>query len=389
MKDTRSKIALLDTSFSSLPLINCINTNKSKLFVVGGKKDDYLCNLSNAEYIQLDYRYTEKLNEFVKDFEIDYVVPGCNDVSFESYENLSKSDRVNATSFNDINNKKKFRQICRRLGLPAPKTYNNVNELASNDIIVKPEIGFSGKGVAIIKSTDHPQKIDQAIKNAEANSANGRAILEDFITGSLFSIGVFIKNNKVTSSFVVKEYCLTSKFTVDWSYISTTFSEKINNLFGDLVSSMPHLLGINNGHISLQCIIDEEDQIVIIEATFRCPGDLYPMLIELQTGVSYSYEYLSTFLPENVLKHTTELPNDGIVVRHTTTSYKENSFLGFQHRGLNTIFSVPTLKVGDRNSSKNKYRTGVHFYNMFEEPTLTELERLNQENVEISPLGCD
>lgn len=347
--------------------------------MVGGKENDYLCNLPNVEHFHLDYRDTKQLSEFVKDEKIDYIVPGCNDVSFQSYEDLSKGQSRSTISFENINNKKSFREICNRFGLPSPKIYNDLSELGPRNIIAKPEVGFSGKGVSTFHGTDPEQKIKAVIKNAEANSGNGKAILEDFITGPLFSIGVFIRNKEVFKSFVVKEYCLTNSFTVNWSFISEAFTAKINHLFSDTLKLLPHLFGIQNGHISLQCIIDDEDQIVIIEATFRCPGDLYPMLVELQTGESYSYNYLSIFLPENLLKRVKSIANNGLVVRHTTTFNTEDTFTGFYHHGQNVILSVPTLSVGTKTSPENKYRTGVHFYAMHKEPTLNELELLNKQ----------
>ena len=44
----KPKIGFLDTSFSSFPLFDAFKLNEVDLYLIGGKPNDYLCQLEEA-----------------------------------------------------------------------------------------------------------------------------------------------------------------------------------------------------------------------------------------------------------------------------------------------------------------------------------------------------
>ena len=108
----RVKVAILDTSFSSLPLINVLNLQNCDVFTVGGIKNDHLCMLPNIKHVQIDYKNPFLVENFISDAKIDYILPGCNDVSYSTYTQVCPDAKISCAQFNKINNKKEFRKMC-------------------------------------------------------------------------------------------------------------------------------------------------------------------------------------------------------------------------------------------------------------------------------------
>ena len=79
----RTTVALIDTNFSSLPIYDYLLQMKYKVFVVGNNPNDYLAKISH-NYINIDYKDTSLLARFLIKNNINFIVPGCNDVSYNS-----------------------------------------------------------------------------------------------------------------------------------------------------------------------------------------------------------------------------------------------------------------------------------------------------------------
>lgn len=369
------KVGLLDTSFSALPLLQTINQETVTVFVIGGKKDDFLCKFSDVQYIQADYSDIDVIKQIITSHKLDYVVPGCNDISYASYEIVSNASSKMGLAFDAINNKAKFRTLCVHKNVPAPIVLENQNGELDGPVIVKPQLSFSGRGITKLKAQFSTEALDTAISHAKKFSSNGKAVIEEFIEGRLFSVSLFIKNSNVSYKVFVNEFCIENEFAVNWSYVNTNFNEEFQSRFDDI----PKALDIKNGLLHLQCITNDDLSFKVIEATRRCPGDLFPYLVEFQTGEHYSYRYLSEFLPEDLLMQKPLKKSDETIVRHTSSNYSEHTFLGFNHSSRKTILSVPTLATGQRNDNENKYRSGVHFYEMNGAPDENNLRAICNE----------
>ena len=356
------KVALLDTSFSAIPLIESLCLEKIELFVVGAKKNDFLCNLGQVNHIEMDYTNIKNLDAVLRDLSIERIIPGCNDVSFMSFLKLTNNYQFSEAKFDQINNKNSFRTLCRKLDIPSPKILENDKNLKNHKIIIKPELGFSGQGVTSFGKQSLTHQIDNAVAIAESFSRNKKAVIEEFIDGQLFSISIFVREFKPTRVFVVKEFCLENPYAVNWSYIDERFTDQIQNCLQDLLTELPRKLGMEKGLLHFQCIKDIKDKIYFIEATSRCPGDLYPYLIELQLGEHYSTFYLEQFIELDFIKVRPLRSSQFKIIRHTSSFYNRGTFIGFNHQNRKTILSVPTLNFGETNDEGNKYRSGVHFY---------------------------
>ena len=76
------KALLVDTNFSSAPIYNYLVHCGFEVFVVGGNPNDFLAK-SVDKYIELDYSNVDRIWEIIEKMNIDYIVPGCNDLSYQ------------------------------------------------------------------------------------------------------------------------------------------------------------------------------------------------------------------------------------------------------------------------------------------------------------------
>lgn len=320
-----SKVLLVDTNVSSAPIHKHLEAAGHEVHVVGGNPDDFLAKTAQ-HYIQLDYSSPGKLAALVEELAFDYVVPGCNDMSYAMCAGLGKgviaidSPEVTET----INNKQLFRAFSNSIGLPVPQVYALDQLPQDRPLIVKPVDAFSGRGVTIIHKYD-VQRIDAALNSARSVSRSGTCIVEDYVEGQLYSHSCFIAQGKVRAEFIVEEHGTANPFVVDTSRVTWDFPPSLLQRIRQGMEDMAQALQLVDGLIHTQFILSGE-QFWIVEITRRCPGDLYSQLIELSTGFPYSEFYARPFVGVSTL----ECPlvrEQSWIMRHTM-SQPVTSMLG-------------------------------------------------------------
>lgn len=332
------KILLVDTNYAAAPIHDYLEKTGNLVFVCGGNPDDFLAKTAK-NYINLDYSDTNALLSLTRELDIDYVVPGCNDRSYQACAEVNAQkpyygiDSVSTTQA--INNKKKFRELSEEIGIPVPQVFEKVGQIQSWPVIVKPVDAYSGRGISIVNSE---KEIPEAKLLAERFSHTKQYIAEEFITGQLYSHSAFIKKQKITTDFIVMEHGSANPFVVDTSHV-------VQNPSSDLILSMrSHIetlamkLKMVDGLVHTQFILSK-DEIKFIEVTRRCPGDLYSQLIELSTGFPYAEEYAKHFI--NLKRHSpTATEKKSHILRHTVSQPQDGLF---QSIAFNTPLKIEKL----------------------------------------------
>jgi phosphoribosylamine-glycine ligase len=290
------KVFLLDTNLSSKPLYENLKKNNFEVFTIGNNIEDILA-CSEFNFIQLDYSDYDKVISLIKKMEISYVLPGCNDASYLSCSHINeKLDlKMNIESvYNTIllNEKDKFRAFCLRNDIYSPKLYVNINDIDSDQIIIKPIDSFSGKGITILDKNFKREDLNNAIRIAEQNSNSKKYVIEEFIEGQLYSFSCFLENEKIKNHFIVEEHSKVNRFSVDNSYLVNDLNEKISQSIISQIERISNLIKLKDGLLHLQFIL-KGDTPYFIEITRRCPGDLYSLLIEKSSAFPYSSSYVN------------------------------------------------------------------------------------------------
>ena len=318
-----AKVLLVDTNFSSGPILNYLRNAGHTVIFAGGKSSDFLAKATPG-YQQLDYSDPTALADLYTRLGIEYLVPGCNDRSYYSCAEVSETlnfpgiDRLDATE--TINHKQKFRAFAQREGLSVPRVFGN-EENPACAVIVKPVDAYSGRGITVVNAGQSTQ-LAHAIEHAKTESRSGDCLVEEYMEGQLYSHSAFVVNGRVVQDFIVIEHGSANRFVVDTSHIAIDFPADVHTRIRREIEHLAQSLRLCDGLVHTQFLL-KGDQFCLVEITRRCPGDLYSQLIELSTGFPYVASYAKGFLGQKaapgalkqnfILRHTLTLPHEGLL----------------------------------------------------------------------------
>ncbi len=321
-----NKVLLVDTNFSSAPIYNYLIKSGFEVFVIGGNPKDFLAK-SVRNYINMDYSDVKQTEELIAKLNIDYIVPGCNDRSYQVCAELNSKGSyhgLDTPETTDIINKKdKFRRFAKQIGLPVPALISGEHSDEMRPLIVKPIDAYSGHGMTVLK---RPEKraLQSAINRAKEFSRLKTCIIEEYVEGQLYSHSAFITSGRIVADFIVEENSTANPFVVDTSRVIYDFPSEMLNRIRKSITLLSKELKMVDGLVHTQFIKNGES-FWLIEVTRRCPGDLYSQLIELSTGFSYAETYARSFVKQNftfekvtmkqawIMRHTISQPVEGVL----------------------------------------------------------------------------
>ena len=357
---------LLDTSFSSQPIVRALSELSIDVVAVGSRKNDTLA-MGVREHIVADYSDREILASVVLRLQPDFIVPGCNDVSYESYCALKRTSPECCKAIDSeslvaqLHNKRLFREVCREHKVSAPAVFDGPSEVRCGDypVIVKPVDGFSGKGVSIVEAGNG--ELLSAIRNAKAVSRIGSSVIEQFISGPLYSYSAFLCRGRIYAGFLVKEFSFANPFAVDTSFL--VIDEGLEQKIVHELQSLILALNLQEGLLHAQ-FIEAETGVSLIEVTRRCPGDLFANLVQMSTGFDYAAAYVAPFLGLSVSSHQRHVADSpSTVVRHTATADREGFLKDVViDEQASLVALTPVLKAGDLMTASQNFRVAVGFF---------------------------
>ena len=368
------KTLLLDTNISSFPIYNYLINAGHFVYVIGSNPEDYLAKIS-PNYIDLDYRKISEVTALIESLEIEYIVPGCNDVSYACCVQLNANGKYTGLDSYEkseiINNKEKFRIFATEHHLSIPKLLDRNSENIDHPIIIKPVDAYSGRGVTVIKKSEK-EAVENAIQLAENFSTTKTCIIEEFVEGPLFSHSAFISSGKIMLDFIVEEHGSANPFAVDTSRVVYNFSSTLLEKIRAEILLMSDKLSLQDGLIHTQFIARDE-QFWIIEITRRCPGDLYSQLIEISTDFKYAEMYAKPFVRVPMAIDNSELKSR-FILRHTISQSEEIKFSSLEFKipvQIERYFSL--AKSGDLIAKSPFGRIGLLFLKCTSESEIKSL----------------
>jgi hypothetical protein len=358
-----SKVLLVDTSLASLPIAQSLEAAGHEVHVVGSKPRDTLALLYQDRYFQLDYAHWAALGQHFLDGNFDALIPGCNDLSYDSccrvaYD-LSLPGYASPEASAQLNQKAAFRAVASRLGLPTPRVLSFMEaSLTDGLVIVKPVDAFSGRGVSVVNPRSR-DALSEACRHAQRTSPTGQFLIEEFVSGQLFSHSAFLKDQRVIQDVFVQEHCKASPFAVDTSWVDTEVAAPVKALIRESVEQLARCLHLRDGLFHTQ-FIAQGAEAWIVEPTLRCPGDLYSRLIELSLSMRYVENYWRPFVGQPPILTKPGVSNR--VVRHTVTFAEAGSFHGLHFSDpFPVIEYYPLIRVGKPYGHAPQGRAGVLF----------------------------
>jgi carbamoylphosphate synthase large subunit len=371
MKENKPRALLIGSSFSAMPVLIFLKKQGYHVSVCGGLKSDP-CHIYAHQSFYVDYSNRDDLLDLLKSNNFDFIIPTCNDYSYNAASFVSTSlnqfhgfdtDSVTTT----LHSKNDFKSFLIKNKIPTPKILKNItkDDLRSSSLsyplLVKPDDSFSGKGITKIHKES---ELSGAVIVAEKYSRSGNIVIEEFVSGNLYSHSAFIQDGAILVDFFVDEYCTTYPYQVNSSCISHVLSEDIKNNIRRNIHKIIKKLSLSDGLLHTQFIADNINM-WIIETMRRCPGDLYGALIEKSTGFDYTRFYCNPFLNikniKNLKKNKTRY-----IARHTVSSVKKSIFRSFKCKAPLDNGDIFPLKKSGETLEKAPYDKAAIVFHEFE-----------------------
>lgn len=339
---------LVDTGFSALPIFEALKAMNLEVHVVGGRPNDWLTGIADV-YHCLDYSNVDEMRALIDATEFDYLIPGCTDKSYEVCSKIGAGQYIGIDGLattTAINNKLEFKKLLVELDINHPKLLTSAKAFSPHvPLIVKPVDSFSGRGVSLIERPSDCL-ISEAVETARSYSVCGRHVIEEYVSGDLYSFSCFIAGDALAHGTFVKESGGRNAFAVDTSIVDLDLSAKIREAVAADALKLCRHLDIRSGLLHIQFIVGA-DTYWIIEATRRCPGDLYSILIELSTGFEYAAAYVQSFLyrrPNYIISER----DRRYIIRYTLTG-TGSKYLSYwsSSESLSIVRSYPIAQCGD------------------------------------------
>ncbi|MBQ9947545.1 MAG: ATP-grasp domain-containing protein [Oscillospiraceae bacterium] len=169
--------------------------------------------------------------------------------------------------------KKSFKELCIKHGVPVPREYKIVSESdidnVSFPVIVKPTDGFAAVGITTCYDKEHLLK---AIDVAKEASKTGQYIVEDFVTGTEITAVYTIKDKQISLSILRDRYPsldhedVTAQF--DASIAPSEFYPEYMRTVDPAIKSMLSAIGAYAGTVFFQGFATDRG-IFIFECGYR------------------------------------------------------------------------------------------------------------------------
>jgi len=356
-----TSVLLIDTSFAARPVHDFLLEQGFDVWTMGNRPEDLLARRNPERYIQADYSSVAEVQAHVDRLGFDYVVPGCTDVSIDTAIQLTgiKTAFDAPETYDRLANKARFRQLCAELGVCAPRRVMEEELPLPGALIAKPSVSFSGRGITVFDGADRAAAAE-ALGLAKAESRDGKALMETFVEGQLYSFSAFLEGRKVARSVIVREDGSVTPFAVDTSYVDGDFPTAGIAEVRKSVERIAEALQLVDGLLHVQFIWDGALP-WLIEVSRRCPGDLYPWLVQLGTGLRHAGRYASYFV--GIGPPADQSSKQRYVLRHTVTAAHRNYEL-LQCRTAQPLLEFHALAKLGREAPPNDRidRVGLAFF---------------------------
>lgn len=249
------------------------------------------------EFVQIDVKDQSAIIDYINTNRIDGIFTGPSEFLTKTMIDLCEITGlrcyITSKQWNICQDKKFFKELCRKFNIPCVPDYQLTKELKYEDlkkinypVIVKPVDSYSSKGISICTNES---ELKHAIEYALSFSPSKNFIVEKFITNDYgFSCRYIANNGKIFLSATNDRYtvdkaggkAMISGLSIFPSKKTKEFIEKNNQN----IIAMFKSIGIRNGSFFMQALVDNDGQIYFHEMGLRLSGGLIFKMFEETCG---------------------------------------------------------------------------------------------------------
>lgn len=233
--------------------------------------------------------------DLIKKEKIDGVLVGFNDMLLPYYAQICEKSGLpcygNKEQFELFINKEKYKQLCRKYGVPTVKEYkinsNNLEleaSLVEYPVLVKPVDSSGSRGISICYNKE---ELKLAYKKALMFSKDEKVLVEQYLTGKEVTVFMVFQDGNYYLSGIGNRHMKPSDngilpLPVGYTFPSIYTKSYIENILPN-VKKMLKAVGIKNGMMFMQCKIENET-VVVYDIGFRLTGSLEYRIFEMLSG---------------------------------------------------------------------------------------------------------
>ncbi len=304
----KKKLLYLGGNHADIPLIKAA-VNMGFYVITVGKNSKGLGHAYGNEYINEDFSDKEKILRIAAKLNVDYICPSCSDFAeiTASYvcEKLGLPGHDTEEVSEIIHKKDLFREFCEKRGIKIPKFYNfvDIDQILKLEkqfrypMIIKPVDLDSGKG---IKKVNNFNELLKSSKEAFYLSRSNRIVIEEFIEGTRHATSLIVRNNEIEFIFIDDEQYYLNPYMVAAASSSYKINKYLTRVLKTEINKIIKLLNLVDGLLHVQFIVKKEE-VYIIEACRRPPGEFYVKLVEYVTEIPYTEHIIKGYIGETEL----------------------------------------------------------------------------------------
>lgn len=279
----------------------------------------------------------EEVLKIARNEQIDGILAYASDPAAPTAAYVAEKMGLPGNPYNSVNilcNKDCFRTFLSENGFFAPKAKGydsviNVLKESSNyeyPIIVKPVDSSGSKGATVLHSEDG---LAEALKFAFSFSRCHRIIIERFIEKKhpyLIGGDIFIENGKIVLWGLMnchRDSSVNPLVPVGKSYPLLLAGEDVQHI-KDTLSSMVEKLGIRNGSMNVELVVDKDNHVWPIDIGPRSGGNMIPDLLGDMFGVDIAEMSVEAAMG-TAIKGNIHEPN-GFYATHNLHSSKDGIY---------------------------------------------------------------
>ena len=278
------KLLILGASSGEISLVKRAQEFGVKVYVTDNHTD---YSLSPAKYCadvawDVSWADIDTLERLCRENEIDGVTAGYSEIRVDNLiklcARLGLPCYTTAEQLDVTRDKVKFKDMCRRSGVPVVKEYRSVEDVDQYPVIVKPVDRAGSIGISVASNR---QELDAAYAYAMEKSLTKHVIIEEYIYRAVkFDVYYQIIDGNIefiSTDDVINASKNGTKKVVQSGWMlpsihQNQFLQKADPALRRMIANM----GIQNGYIFFSGFADKNSDFVFFECGFRlCGGHLY------------------------------------------------------------------------------------------------------------------
>ncbi len=290
----KKKLAIIGGSYLQLPIVNKAKEMGIETHCFAWREGSVCADLADFFY-PISIIEKEEILKKCQEIDIDGITTIASDTAVVTVNYVASRMglRSNPDEYSEVTtNKYKMRQCFMDNGVPSPKftlvDTGNYYQITGFKfpLIVKPTDRSGSRGVEKVLD---PLQLEEAIKRAQKESFEHKAIIEEFVTGREISVESISNEGKHTILQITDKVTTGAPFFVELEHHQpSSLSENIKLRVKDIVLNALDALHIQFGASHSELKITEDGDIRVIEIGARMGGDFIGSdLVRLSTGYDF------------------------------------------------------------------------------------------------------